>query len=894
MGCQEMEIPQQAPVILLNPDMDKDEDKKILKEIFDTEISGAGGYTYGELINVESKFFILPSIQPAMDKIKEIEFELAYVVVHESLFKDFSELYKSEIDHLRCLVATVVYCKTNEEYKAAFNLPNISFDFLCPGEVKESLKDAFDYVLKIDNDILKESKREKIKTEEELEKLSPEEREIEIQRNVKRKQFQEKLKSGKVIFPDYSFGNTFAYYKFYDKYSDIYYQSMFGRVIAAMKVKEEEMNNFYHLVYKYKMLRISKLAKPTFIKDFSIDFRYFAKFYVRLYSMDSPFFKEMNRVLTNDNFKKRYLYNPFLIVLYKGLEHHLIENKRDKLYRGSVLSEGEINKIKEKFEEKKKKDSEKKEENKKEKEDIAISIALLTTQTFLSASLDESVAMKFMTESQGLSTEEQIELSLKKKSEKKSEEKKSEPEKKKEEPINKPKLLPVMIIINECKYSNFIPHNIYIGDLSKYPEEKEVLILPKAYLQILNVEEHCKPKEKYFYKDVPIGEPLKEVSFEYTKITLGYIENIQEIYEKLTEEEQQKIKKNADKSGISKELSDLMQQKVTNNQIKDAISDVYNKVDIGVGDSYFTAFYESDEINEEILNESFNELNSDNCTMYIDGKKQDQLKKKFNIHGFHKVIVVMKDKNGTPHSIKTTEKMFSGCGALISANFSNFDMGQCENMTSMFEDCFNLESVIFAEGKKTVFKTKNCKNMTSLFKNCEALTKIDFSIIDTSNTERITEIFAGCKSLRKIIFPDNFDISKVKSTFQFFFHCENLAEVTFKNINTSSLENIEGMFSCCYKLNKVEFPKSFDTSKVKNMTGAFYSCKELKTLDIKNWKFQSVEYLDGLFCGCSSLSSIKVPDDFKAKNLKNLISKEGIFSECKNLADKLTVDAKDA
>ena len=54
--------------------------------------------------------------------------------------------------------------------------------------------------------------------------------------------------------------------------------------------------------------------------------------------------------------------------------------------------------------------------------------------------------------------------------------------------------------------------------------------------------------------------------------------------------------------------------------------------------------------------------------------------------------------------------------------------------------------------------------------------------------------------------------------------------VDLSKFDTTSLENIKGMFNGCSNLKEVDF-SNFKTSKVKNMANMFHNCKELKTLD---------------------------------------------------------------
>ena len=103
--------------------------------------------------------------------------------------------------------------------------------------------------------------------------------------------------------------------------------------------------------------------------------------------------------------------------------------------------------------------------------------------------------------------------------------------------------------------------------------------------------------------------------------------------------------------------------------------------------------------------------------------------------------------------------------------------------------------------------------------------------------------------------------------------CSNLQKIIFGNINTSSVENMQSLFSCCYKLTSINL-SNFDTSNVKNMGYMFYSCNNLNYLDLSNFNTSKVETIDNLFYQCNSLIYLNMYS-FK---LKTSVSKTGVFS----------------
>ena len=64
--------------------------------------------------------------------------------------------------------------------------------------------------------------------------------------------------------------------------------------------------------------------------------------------------------------------------------------------------------------------------------------------------------------------------------------------------------------------------------------------------------------------------------------------------------------------------------------------------------------------------------------------------------------------------------MFSYCSELISIDSSDFNIKNVEEMTSVFDNCYNLETIIFSNLKHVI-------KMDKMFYNCISLKTMDFS-----------------------------------------------------------------------------------------------------------------------------------------------------------------------
>ena len=110
-----------------------------------------------------------------------------------------------------------------------------------------------------------------------------------------------------------------------------------------------------------------------------------SKFYVYAYTLETPFYYNLNRDLMLFKGEKYY---PFIKTLYQGMDYYHFKDLKSKLYRRARMSESEINKLKKVFENKNKC-------NENDSENIKIPKILFYSRAFLSFSKRKEVAMGF-------------------------------------------------------------------------------------------------------------------------------------------------------------------------------------------------------------------------------------------------------------------------------------------------------------------------------------------------------------------------------------------------------------------------------------------------------------------------------------------------------------------
>lgn len=166
--------------------------------------------------------------------------------------------------------------------------------------------------------------------------------------------------------------------------------------------------------------------------------------------------------------------------------------------------------------------------------------------------------------------------------------------------------------------------------------------------------------------------------------------------------------------------------------------------------------------------------------------------------------------------------------------------------------------------------------------------------------------FAQCKSLLSIVGLKNLNTSKINNMAGMFLNCNNLSSLNLSLFDTRNVKNMNAMFYGCYSLKNLDL-SAFDTQIVYNMSNMFYDCKGLKNLDLSSFDTRNVKETERMFYRCSELESLDlsfldVTNDTTAYcmfayctklrninianwNTSNMVNMRAMFLECNNLKD---------
>lgn len=216
---------------------------------------------------------------------------------------------------------------------------------------------------------------------------------------------------------------------------------------------------------------------------------------------------------------------------------------------------------------------------------------------------------------------------------------------------------------------------------------------------------------------------------------------------------------------------------------------------------------------------SFDELNSENCDMFLEDQKINFEKyHTFTEEGIYTIKYVLKDK------IKSCKKMFLHCKYIKSIDLSNFNTEDVTDMSLMFINCLNLEEIEFGN-----FKTSKVTNMEGMFESCINLKSLNLSSFDTSNVENMNSMFMLCISLQELNLS-NFNTKKVKDMNTLFGCIINVKKLDLSSFSSVNLAIMNFMFKNCFNLKEIKFSNKFQPNNIKDMYKAFANCDNLEII----------------------------------------------------------------
>ena len=331
-------------------------------------------------------------------------------------------------------------------------------------------------------------------------------------------------------------------------------------------------------------------------------------------------------------------------------------------------------------------------------------------------------------------------------------------------------------------------------------------------------------------------------------------------------------------------------------------------------------------------NSGIEELNVTNWNMSGKGSTNGvfQNSKLSNLIGSENLI------NSTWSSLPS---IFNGCTSLTTLDVSNWDISNVTEMTSLFCNCTNLQTIKGLEN----WNTSSVYSIVDMFKNCKALSDFpniqnwnlsncaqfdglfygagcggtfrpnwnlanigngysygingmfrdlkstETTIIDLSNctipknnpvVKSTGYLFGDSSYITEIKLPNNLKVGSIASWFR---GCSRLSSVDMSNLDLSECTDMNSTFYFCSSLTSVLVDNTLDTSKVTNMINMLSNCTSLNSFDfLLKFNTSSVTNMKGLVDNTpisdTALASVIATWDFS-----KVQSMEGMLKNCKNI-----------
>ena len=583
------------------------------------------------------------------------------------------------------------------------------------------------------------------------------------------------------------------------------------------QTKKENINNYNLSLYKEYYNKINKEKAKKLLEMISsksnIPTEILSKAYVRLYTAETKFYKDLNENLTK-NKKEKYL--TYIKTIYEGIKLKSLEPYKEigYLYRGSKISNKEL-KIMDDYLQKAKQPG--------------LPGAIVFSKSFLSFAMEKDVADSFF-------------------------------ERGKDEEIRKKNLSRVMYIIKEKNNEYNLSTNCDIEKISMIPKEKEILFLPFSCFEI---------KEK---KPITNG---YEITLSYLGKYLKEIKDDPNLYldSKLLPDSE--FKKQLSEFGLIKDIEKVTNTEVKdktevyentindNNFIIGEINITPNNINKEI--QIINSFENVKKSNKnEKYNDEQNYSNESDIRDNIEIRINDELIEFAYLHKFEKKGTY-KIKYKLKNNLTKINHMFYGCAEITKLDFSNCFITDLSNTSKLFYNCGSLKEI-----KISKLKTQNVTDMSFMFYNCHSLSKIDLTTnFNTKNVTNMNRMFYGCYNIEELNLS-NFDTSQVTDMGYMFNNCGKLKKLDLSGFNTQKVTDMGSMFNCCSSLKDLDVSK-FDTQKVANMNHMFYKCSSLIKLNLENFKTYNVTVTDmkDMFSGCDKLEKNNIKTNDK-KILNNI------------------------
>ena len=261
------------------------------------------------------KIQLFDNLENGFNNILNLEYISIFVIVNGRLYSQYYNKLKENLNKIKCIPINIIFTsskfkqileqkeKDTEQVVSYDILKSINNSFYNSGGVYDDYDELANYLNKFNSN------------------------------------FSKKYFSKSEINLSYEGLFTFNYLK-----SDIELLApiLYKDIITKKKISYDEIKKFNEYLLNIGNSEINYLIEPLSLLKY-IPLEIISKYWVRIYTIESDFYREINNKLMKSEIK---LYDIYIRTLYFGLESNsFLPNISDKLYRGSSINESEIEKI---------------------------------------------------------------------------------------------------------------------------------------------------------------------------------------------------------------------------------------------------------------------------------------------------------------------------------------------------------------------------------------------------------------------------------------------------------------------------------------------------------------------------------------------------------------------
>ena len=376
------------------------------------------------------------NVDEGFDYIKDIKFESTKIIISGRLYIKFIKKFIDNMNYLYVIPKIIIFTRDKERFlkRNKANEDIIDHPFFNYGGIRVIIDDVISF-------LKDEIVQYRVKKEREDEN-----------KNINNNEFLDNRLKNK---DDAKL--TFEYIDSNQKLTlPLFYKSL----IDSIKINDiQQYTELLYSKYSESSGELMKLLKP--IKTlYDIPIELLSKYYARIYTIESDFYRDINKHLREN---KTLDYLPYIKVLYEGVKLQSLEIASDlELYRGSKISHDEIDKIKGYLDKKK----------------TNLPGAIVFSKSFLSFSKERSIAEGFLNSGN-------IDNNLSK---------------------------VLYIVEKDINIDYSLSTHTDIEDISYFNTEKEVLFLPFSPFEIKEIKEVENNEEKvYEIRLLYLGKYLKAI-----------------------------------------------------------------------------------------------------------------------------------------------------------------------------------------------------------------------------------------------------------------------------------------------------------------------------------------------------------------------------------------------